>query len=94
MSRSKATYGPTTLERRNAYFMRPFNHPCLWNGPAWPYSTSVTLAALANLLNDYHQNVVTKDDYVALLKSFAATRTIRTVIRWCAKITTRIRING
>lgn len=54
--------------------MRPFNHPCLWNGPAWPYSASVTLAALANLLNDYHQNVVTKDDYVALLKSFAATQ--------------------
>ena len=70
----KATYGPTTLERRSPYFMRQFNHACLWNGPSWPYSTSLTLAALANLLNDYHQQIVTKDDYVALLKTFAATQ--------------------
>jgi hypothetical protein len=69
-----AKYGPTTLERRNPYFLRPFQHGCLWNGPSWPYSTSVTLAALANLLNDYTQSVVTRDDYVALLKTYAATQ--------------------
>jgi hypothetical protein len=70
----KAKYGPTTLERRSPYFMRPFAHHCLWNGPSWPYSTSVTLAALANLLNDYHQDVVTRDDYVALLRGYAVTQ--------------------
>lgn len=69
-----AKYGPTTLERRNPYCLRPFQHGCLWNGPSWPYSTSVTLAALANLLNDYTQSVVTRDDYVALLKNYAATQ--------------------
>ena len=46
----------------------------MWNGPSWPYSTSVTLAALANLLNDYTQTAVTRDDYVALLKKYAATQ--------------------
>ncbi len=69
-----AKYGPTTLERRNPYYSRPFQHGCLWNGPSWPYSTSITLAALANLLNDYTQSVVTRDDYVALLKKYAATQ--------------------
>ncbi|MEI6809824.1 MAG: glycosyl hydrolase family 65 protein, partial [bacterium] len=70
----KAKYGPTTLERRSPYFLRPFKHGCLWNGPSWPYSTSLTLAALANLLNDYRQNVLTVDDYVALLRTYAVTQ--------------------
>ncbi len=70
----EAKYGPTTLERRSPYFLRPFGHSCLWNGPSWPYSTSVTLAALANLLNDYHQDIVTKADYLALLQQYAATQ--------------------
>ena len=69
-----ANFGPTTLERRNPYYLRPFQHGCLWNGPSWPYSTSVTLAALANLLNDYAQSVVTRDDYAALLRKYAATQ--------------------
>lgn len=70
----KAAYGPTTLERRNKYFMRPFDHGCLWNGPSWPYSTALTLAGLANLLHDYRQNVITKEDYVGLMRIYADTQ--------------------
>ena len=70
----KAPYGPTTLERRSPYFLRPFSHGCLWNGPSWPYSTSLTLAAMANLLNDYRQDIITRDDYAALLHTYAATQ--------------------
>ena len=70
----EAKYGPTTLERRSRYCLRPFQHSCLWNGPSWPYSTSLTLAALANLLNDYHQDIVTRADYLALLQQYAATQ--------------------
>ena len=70
----EAKYGPTTLERRSPYFLRPFSHGCLWNGPSWPYSTSLTLAALANALNDYRISCVTRGDYVALLHTFAVTQ--------------------
>ena len=70
----EAKFGPTTLERRSPYYLRPFKHGCLWNGPSWPYSTSLTLAALANLLNDYQQDIVTRADYLALLQQYAATQ--------------------
>ena len=70
----EAQYGPTTLERRSPYYLRAFSHGCLWNGPSWPYSTSITLDALANVLNDYRPNGVTPSDYVALLRTFALTQ--------------------
>jgi predicted GH43/DUF377 family glycosyl hydrolase len=66
-----APYGPTTAERRAPGFMHPEAHDCLWNGPSWPYATTQTLVAMANLLNDYHQTVITKSDYLALLQGYA-----------------------
>lgn len=66
-----APYGPTTAERRSPRFMFSYPHDCLWNGPSWPYATSQTLTALANLLNDYpKQNVINKKDYYTLLKNY------------------------
>ena len=41
-----------------------------WNGPSWPYQTSQVLTAMANLLNNYNQNVVTASDYVKILRLF------------------------
>jgi hypothetical protein len=47
-----APFGPTTAEQRHPRFAIAYSgHECQWNGPSWPYSTSVTLTALANLLN-------------------------------------------
>jgi hypothetical protein len=47
-----AAFGPTTAEQRCPKFAVSYTgHECQWNGPSWPYSTSVTLTALANLLN-------------------------------------------
>jgi hypothetical protein len=66
-----APFGPTTAERRHPRFMEEQNHDCLWNGPSWPYATTQTLVALANLLHDYHQDVVVKDEYFALLQTYA-----------------------
>src|SRR5262249_16871035 len=40
---------------------------------SWPYATSQTLKALANLLQEYDQDVVTSADYVRLLQTFAKT---------------------
>ena len=69
-----APFGPTTAERRSAYFMRDAGGCCRWNGPSWPYATSHTLAAMANLLQDYPaQSVVSRDAYVAALRTYART---------------------
>jgi predicted GH43/DUF377 family glycosyl hydrolase len=67
-----APFGPTTAEQRHPKFAVAYQgHECQWNGPSWPYSTSITLTALANLLNHYQQNAVSRDDYFALLKMYA-----------------------
>lgn len=65
-----APFGPTTAERRAAGFMHPEPHDCLWNGPSWPYATTQTLVAMANLMDNYHPSVVTKKDYMALLHGY------------------------
>ncbi len=57
-----APYGPTTAERRHPKFAISYQgHECQWNGPSWPYSTAVTLTAMANLLNNVQQDVVDVD---------------------------------
>ncbi|HEX2130962.1 MAG TPA: glycosyl hydrolase family 65 protein, partial [Actinophytocola sp.] len=70
-----APYGPTTVERRSHWFMHEaLDGCCRWNGPSWPYSTSQTLTALANLLNDHEQEVVSASDYYDLLRTYARTQ--------------------
>ena len=65
-------FGPTTAERRHSKFAVSYSgHECQWNGPSWPYSTAVTLTAMANLLNDYRQDAVSRSDYFDLLKIYA-----------------------
>lgn len=67
-----APFGPTTVERGDPQFqISP--RCCVWSGNSWPYATTQTLVALANLLNDYEQDYVASDDYVALLRTYAGT---------------------
>jgi predicted GH43/DUF377 family glycosyl hydrolase len=66
-----APFGPLTAERHQPDFMHPEPHDCLWNGPSWPYATTQTLVAMANLLNDYSQTVITKADYLHQLEIYA-----------------------
>jgi hypothetical protein len=55
-----APFGPTTAEQRHPEFAVIYMWKCCqWNGPSWPFATSVTLTALANLLNDYTQHILT-----------------------------------
>lgn len=70
-------FGPTTAERRNPRFDYKVRHECLWNGPSWPYATTQTLVALANLLNGPKQSVMTKEDYFRLLETYAYSQHIR-----------------
>jgi len=71
-----APYGPTTVERHDPQFSISPNC-CVWSGNSWPYATTQTLVALANLLNDYHQSYVTKADYLRLLRVYTSTQRLR-----------------
>jgi hypothetical protein len=48
----KAKYGLTTCMQRHPKFSVAYStqHECQWNGPVWPYATSMTLTALAKHL--------------------------------------------
>ncbi|WNV86859.1 MGH1-like glycoside hydrolase domain-containing protein [Umezawaea sp. Da 62-37] len=71
-----APFGPTTVERRSPWFMHDaLAGCCRWDGPSWPYATSQTLTAMANLLDDYPaQSYVDKQDYYDVLHGYAATQ--------------------
>jgi hypothetical protein len=66
-------YGPTTVERHDPLFHLS-KTCCWWSGQSWPYATTQTLAAMASLLNNYSQNIVTKKDYFTLLKTYTLTQ--------------------
>jgi predicted GH43/DUF377 family glycosyl hydrolase len=73
-----APYGLTTAERRHPKFALSYEgHECQWNGPSWPYSTTVTLTAMANLLNDGSQEVVSRHDYFKLLTIYAHSQRLK-----------------
>jgi hypothetical protein len=67
-----AEYGPTTVERGDPLFTLS-KTCCWWSGQSWPYATTQTLVAMANLLNNYKQDAVTKADYLKLLTTYAKT---------------------
>jgi hypothetical protein len=66
-----APLGITTAERRHPKFRtHGSGHGCEWDGPVWPFATSQTLVALANVLNDYPQTSVTKGHYFEAVKTY------------------------
>ncbi len=67
-----AEFGPTVVEQKDPLFhISP--RCCVWSGNSWPFASSQTLKAMANLLNNYKQDEVNKDDYFRMLKIFALT---------------------
>lgn len=57
-------YGLTSAEQNHSKFTISYlGHECQWNGPVWPFATSITLKALANVINNYPQKIVSKDDF-------------------------------
>lgn len=83
-----APYGLTTAIQRDPHFSTSYSwlsqrgaHECQWNGPVWPYATSITLTALGNLLNTEtgsRQGYVTKGDYFRALQRYAYSHSRRT----------------
>ncbi len=68
-----APYGPLTTERHDPqFYISP--RCCWWSGNSWPYATTQTLVAMANLLNRYRQNVVNARDWMALFSIYTHTQ--------------------
>src|SRR5665213_344941 len=71
-------YGLRTVEPSYTYYMKQYRYDratgqreCQWNGPSWPFQTSMVLRGMANLLDNYQQDVITKADYMYILKQYA-----------------------
>lgn len=82
-----APFGPTSAEQRDPDYRVAYEgHECQWNGPSWPFATSMTLTSLANLLNSYSQAVMTKSDYFNLLRTYTLSHRLPredgTVVPW------------
>lgn len=82
-----APFGPTTAEQRHPRFAVSYEgHECQWNGPSWPLSTSITLTALANVLNNYQQDAITKADYFETLRIYTKSHSLKrddgSVVPW------------
>ena len=73
-----APYGPTTAERRHPEFQVPYEgDDCQWNGPSWPFSTTITLKALANVLNGYKQSAVSRRDYFETFRIYTKSQHLK-----------------
>lgn len=70
-------FGLTTAERRSPRFRSHGTGTCEWDGAVWPFATSQTMTALANLLNNYEQDIVSKDDYYNLLDLYVESQHYR-----------------
>ena len=67
---------------------------CWWSGQSWPYATSQTLKAMANLLQDYDQDVVTQGRLPEAAADLRARRTARTASRTSPRRATRTPARG
>ena len=66
-----APAGLTTAERRHPLFRSHGVGKCEWDGASWPFATSQTLNALANVLRHYDQKHVTKRHYLEAVRIYA-----------------------
>ncbi len=65
-----APYGITTADRSHPEFRSHGCCKCEWDGAVWPFATSQTLTAMANLLNNYKQPYVADSNYFDLLQTY------------------------
>jgi hypothetical protein len=66
-----APFGITTAERRDARFRSHGVGRCEWDGAVWPFATSQTLNALANVIRHYEQSFVTREHYLEAMQAYA-----------------------
>ncbi len=66
----RAPYGLTTAEQRHPEFRSHGVGTCEWDGAVWPYATSQTLVALGNVLRDYREAPVDREDYYDAFETY------------------------
>lgn len=69
-------YGFRTNEPSYEYYFKQFvyfdgKRGSQWNGPSWPYQSSMMLTGMANFLNNYKQEEISNTDYMNVLRLFA-----------------------
>jgi len=72
-----APFGITTADRSHPQFRTHGTGKCEWDGPVWPFATSQTLTAMANLLNNYQQSYVADSNYFKLLETYVESQYYR-----------------
>ncbi|MCW3093758.1 MAG: glycoside hydrolase family 37 [Ferruginibacter sp.] len=72
-----APFGITTADRSHPQFRTHGCCKCEWDGAVWPFATSQTLTAMANLLNNYRQTVVADSNYFDLLETYVESQYYR-----------------
>jgi hypothetical protein len=72
-----APFGITTADRSHPQFRTHGCCNCEWDGAVWPFATSQTLTAMANLLNNYKQNYVADSNYFSLLNTYVESQYYR-----------------
>ncbi|MEP6747321.1 MAG: glycosyl hydrolase family 65 protein [Bacteroidota bacterium] len=69
-----APAGITTADRSHPAFRTHGCCKCEWDGAVWPFATSQTLTAMANLLNNYKQHYVSNSNYFDLLQTYVTSQ--------------------
>lgn len=72
-----APFGITTADRSHPLFRTHGCCKCEWDGAVWPFATSQTLTAMANLLNNYKQEYVADSNYFSLLNTYVESQYYR-----------------
>lgn len=72
-----APFGITTADRSHPQFRMHGCCNCEWDGAVWPFATSQTLTAMANLMNNYQQKTVTDSLYFDLLETYVESQYYR-----------------
>jgi hypothetical protein len=72
-----APFGLTTADRSHPLFRTHGCCNCEWDGAVWPFATSQTLTGMANLLNNYQQNIIADTNYFDQLETYVESQYYR-----------------
>ncbi|HYE53928.1 MAG TPA: glycosyl hydrolase family 65 protein [Chitinophagaceae bacterium] len=73
----RAPFGLTTADRSHPQFRTHGCCNCEWDGAVWPFATAQTLTGMANLLNNYRQDIVADSSYFNLLETYVESQYYR-----------------
>ena len=65
----QSAYGPRSAELSDHKY-EITSRCCHWSGHSWPYATTQSLKALANVVRDYDQSEIDKSDYITALNTY------------------------